>query len=40
MSETAVERLAGVDPHKLMTPPANTPTPLDDMFSFAKSAVP
>jgi hypothetical protein len=36
MAETAVERLAGVDPQKLMTPPANTPspTPLDDMFSF------
>jgi hypothetical protein len=33
---TAVERLPGVDQQKLMTPPANTPSPkpLDDMFSF------
>ncbi len=36
MATTAVERLSGVNEQKLMTPPANTPSPrpLDDMFSF------
>jgi hypothetical protein len=36
MTETTVERLPGVDPQKLMTPPMNTPspTPLGDRFSF------
>jgi hypothetical protein len=36
MASTAVERLPGVDEERLMTPPANTPSPrpLDDMFSF------
>lgn len=36
MATTAVEHLSGVDEQKLMTPPANTPSPgpLDDIFSF------